>query len=207
MTRQGLLTACGLFLLLSLQRAAYAQDKPWLFSTPDENAQRAPKEGGRGVLFVETIISEKGNDQFCSKMELFMARVSDGMNARFPTRLAPVIPGFGKTLGGASGLLAGDYVVTGINCMPISQSTLYNGPHARLRIREGEVINAGAIRLDIRGREGFSPQITFVHRSIEALTPDVIAYFKETYPKTFSRVTNRPMSLVGSPDVQYKGKF
>ena len=65
--------------------------------------------------------------------------------------------------------------------------------------------DAGAIRLDVRGREGFIPQTTFIHRSVEPLTPEVVAYFKEEYPKTFSRAVKRPLNLAGPADVQYKG--
>jgi len=206
MTRQRLLPACGLFLILvSPLCSAHAQDKPWLLSTPDENAQRALQGGDRGVVFVETIVSEKGNDKHCSKMEIFLARVPDGIRAHVQTRIVPLLPGFGKTLGGAIGLLPGDYIVTGISCMPLNQNIVFNGPHANLRIRVGEIVDAGAIRLDVRGREGFIPQTTFIHRSVEPLTPEVVAYFKEEYPKTFSRAVKRPLHLAGPADVQYKG--
>jgi hypothetical protein len=161
--------------------------------------------GERGVLFVETIVSEKGNDKHCSKMEIFLARVSDGIRAHVDTRIVPLLPGFGQTLGGAIGLLPGDYVVTGISCRPLNQNIVFNGPHAKLRIKAGEIADAGAIRLDVRGREGFIPQTTFIHRSVEPLTPEVVAYFKEQYPKTFSRAVKRPLNLLGSPDVQYNG--
>ena len=45
MTKRHFLAVCGLFLPLPLLGAAHAQDKPWLLSTPDENAQRSLKEG------------------------------------------------------------------------------------------------------------------------------------------------------------------
>ena len=95
----------------------------------------------------------------------------------------------------------GDYVINSIKC----ERMVYNGLQARFRIRAGEVINIGAIRFDIRARDGFFVRTTVAHRSTEPLSRDTVTYFKQAYPKTFSRAVNRPMSLVGLPDAEYKG--
>jgi hypothetical protein len=135
--------------------------------------------------------------------------VGDGKKAQTRTRFdSPLAQLFGHTLGGVVALSPGDHVVTGISC-GAGRKTTFNGPHAKLQIRAGEVINGGAIKLVVRGHEGdfIVSAVTLVHRSIERLTPEAVAYFKKEYPRTFARAVSRPMSLVGSADVQYKGAF
>lgn len=206
MTKRHSPAPCAVFLLLFLFGIAHAQDRPRQ-QTGDENAQQELKNNGVGVLFLETIFSERGMDN-CPEMQVFLARLGDGKKAETRTRFnSPLAQLFGKTLGGVVALAPGDYVVTGISCG--DRRTIINGPHARLQIRAGEVINAGAIKLAVRGYEGdfIITGVTLVHRSIERLTPEAVAYFKKEYPQTFARAVSRPMSLVGSADVQYKGRL
>ena len=197
--------ACCVFLLLFLFGIAHAQDTSRQQTTGDVNAQQDLKNNGVGVLFLETVFSERGMES-CPEMQVFLARLGDGKKAEARTRFnSPLAQLFGKSLGGVVALAPGDHVVTGIRCGKAN----INGPHARFQIRAGEIINAGAIKLVVRGYEGdfIITGVTLVHRSIERLSPETIAYFKKEYPQTFARAVSRPMSLVGSADVKYKGRL
>jgi hypothetical protein len=170
-------------------------------------------EQGNGVVFVESNIVQVTNTE-CPDVNLTLIRLDDKkqiyVKARSVSFLSPI---FGQTLGGVREIPPGDYVLGSVECTVNKNHEHLLGPHARFQIRAREIVNIGMFKMMMRNEQAIDfmealkahvhaieKQPTRTHRSIEPLSAQAVAYFKETTPYTFARMTTRPMVLLGSPD-------
>jgi hypothetical protein len=206
---------CGALLLLS-PALARAQTQ----TGTHRDAQIAHwMEQDYGVIFVDTNIIQV-TDAECPDVNLTFIRLEDKkklyLKARSVSFLSPM---FGQTLGGIQEIAAGDYVLGSIECTVNKSHEHLLGPHARFQIRAREIVNIGMFKMVMRNEQAIDfmealkatvnaveKQPTRTRRSIEPLSERALAYFKETAPRTFSKMTTRPMTLLGSPDGLLKPK-
>jgi hypothetical protein len=193
---------CGAFLLLP-HGLAHGQDST--ATLKDAEFGRWIGEG-RGIIFVESNIIQETNLE-CPKVEMFFRRPEDTKPWYLEARLVSFLDAiFGRTLGGIGALPSGTYALTSITCSVGNNHHVLLGPHAKLQIRAGEIVNIGMFKMTMRKEHEvnilnpFDKNPTLNHRSIEPLSAQGIAYFKETTPYTFARAVTRPMILLGSPD-------
>jgi hypothetical protein len=157
---------------------------------------------------VETYIVEATKAE-CGAEGIYFTRLSDNKLVLVETRVTSPVASMivGRRLGGVGALLPGDYIVSQVSCAT-GRTHIVRGPHARIRIRSGEIVNIGMFKMIMHHEhEGFTLnpfEKTFAHRAIEPLSPQAVAFFKETYPYTFARAISRPMTLIGPPDGELK---
>lgn len=83
----------------------------------------------------------------------------------------------------------GDYVVSRTAC----KGKTFNGPHARFQVRPREVVNIGKLRLEHKQIDRRTGEL---RRYVEPLAEETIEILKKRIPRTYARMTTRPMALV-----------
>jgi len=165
----------------------------------DEHIDRELQEH-RGVVIVDAILMTPrigGGLTRCLSPEITLGQT---LNKDAPTKtIKASIVGGGKltTFGGVTSLPPGEHLLLGIRCRTANAG--YGGPHAKFQVRAGEIVNIGALRLDYEGGGLFS-SAGKMHRSVEDVSPEVVAFLKARAPRAMTHVVKRPMTMLGPPD-------
>jgi hypothetical protein len=154
----------------------------------------------QGVVIVDAILSVPkigGGVTRCVFPEVTLGQNLD-KNARRKTVYATGIGG-GKlsTFGGITSLPPGEYLLLTISCGGTNER--YGGPHAKFQVRAGEIVDIGALRLDHEGGGLFS-YVGKTHRSVEDISPEVVAFLKARAPRAMTHVVRRRMTMLGTTD-------
>jgi len=165
----------------------------------DEHVARELQDH-RGVVIVDAILSTPkigGGVRRCAFPAVILGQNLD-KNAPTKTVTASVVGG-GKLagFGGMISLPPGEYLLLSIRCDNTNEG--YGGPHAKFQVRAGEIVDVGALRLDHEGGGLFS-NAGKMHRSVEDISPEVVAFLKARAPRTMTHVVRRPMTMLGPPD-------
>lgn len=72
-------------------------------------------------------------------------------------------------------------------------------PFAKIRLKAGEVVNAGKLVIDYKLENGLTGKKSYRVKS-ESLSSGQIAQLKEKAPRTFSKAIRRPMTILKVPN-------
>jgi len=169
-------------------------------SSVDEHIARELQEH-RGVVILDAILSTPaigGDTTRCAFPVLTLGQASN-KDAPQKTVRGSVVGGGGKLVafGAITSLPPGEHLVLSIACNNTSES--YSGPHAKFQVRAGEIVNVGALRIDHKSDALFS-QTGKMHRAVEDLNPDIVAFLKARAPRAMTNVVRRPMTMLGAAD-------
>lgn len=101
---------------------------------------------------------------------------------------------------------AGEYYVLEISCEQMKVRTKLDGPHAKFTIRPGELTNIGMLVIDYHRNDLLGLTGT-ARRSVQSLTQRAVKVLHEKYPEMMKKVVNRPMEVVGPPEISTKRKI
>jgi len=161
-------------------------------SSVDEHIARELQEH-RGVVILDAILSTPaigGDTTRCAFPVLTLGQAS---NKDAPQKTVRGMVAFGAI----TSLPPGEHLVLSIACNNTSES--YSGPHAKFQVRAGEIVNVGALRIDHKSDALFS-QTGKMHRAVEDLNPDIVAFLKARAPRAMTNVVRRPMTMLGAAD-------
>lgn len=136
-----------------------------------------------GVLILEATLLMQGKPLRCNGFNVYLKSTE------------------GKTIVTNSGRISvaeeGDYTVLRAVCGPWVGMTgeTYEGPFAKIRLKAGEVVNAGKLVVDYKLENNWTGKKSY-RISSENLSPDQIAKLKEKTPRTFSKAVKRPVSVM-----------
>jgi len=194
MSLRVLAIVCALIAISATAGRSYAQERPSEGTSPpasqppDEVFMRALADRKQGLIFFEVIGAG------CPPGVVSFGRAVDGK----PTAIKLF------QYGGIGGLEPGQYSVLSVKCTTGTSATTFNGPFATFRVGVGEIVNIGALKLDYKlDYLGLSGTGT-LHKAIVSTGVDTIARLKEKIPRTFAKMINRPMTLVGPADIGIK---
>ena len=109
----------------------------------------------------------------------------------------------------SSGILIkpGRYDIVAVTCSSGNNRGVYNGPHARIDAPAGQVVDAGALRLeyDVKSDGLFTGTGTgTLKKSVVDFPADKRARIKEELPKVMARAVTRHMTLIGPATINVK---
>ncbi|WP_076863328.1 hypothetical protein [Bradyrhizobium mercantei] len=165
----------------------------------DEHIARELQEH-RGVVIVDAILmmpSISGDLTRCVFPEVTLGQT---LNKDAPRKtISASMIGGGKlaAFGGITSLPPGEYLLLSIRCDNVNAG--YGGPHAKFQVRAGEIVDIGALRLDHHGGGLFS-NAGKMHRSVEDVSPEIVAFLKARAPRAMTQMVRRPMTMLGPPD-------
>lgn len=155
----------------------------------------------RGVVIVDAILMTptiSGGLTRCFFPEIILGQT---LNKDAPTKTikAAMVGGGGRLagFGGITSLAPGEYLLLSIRCSNTNAG--YGGPHAKFQVRAGEIVDIGALRLDHEGGGLFS-YAGKMHRSVEDVSPEVVAFLKARAPRAMTQMVRRLMTMLGPPD-------
>ncbi|WP_316214036.1 hypothetical protein [Bradyrhizobium sp. SZCCHNR2032] len=154
----------------------------------------------RGVVIVDAILSTPKIGGGVTRCAFPVVTLGQTLDKDAPTKTirASVIGGGGKAaFGGITSLPPGEYLLLSIKCDNTNEG--YGGPHAKFQVRAGEIVDVGALRLDHEGGGLFS-NAGKMHRSVEDIGPEVVAFLKARAPRAMTHVVRRRMTVLGPPD-------
>jgi hypothetical protein len=106
--------------------------------------------------------------------------------------------------GGIGALEAGQYAVLSVRCTWGNGTMTLNGPLATFSIQAGEMVNVGVLKVDFKFEYMGLGHNGTLHKTIMSISPDTVARLKEKVPRSFARMINRQMVMVGGADVAIK---
>jgi hypothetical protein len=164
----------------------------------DDHIARELREH-RGVVIVDAILmtpSISGGLTRCVFPEITLGQT---LNKDAPTKtIKATVIGGGKltAFGGITSLPPGEHLLLSIRCSNTNDG--YGGPHAKFQVRAGEIVDIGALRLDHEGG-GLVSNAGKMHRSVEDVSPEVVAFLKARAPRAMTQMVRRPMTMLGPP--------
>ena len=165
----------------------------------DEHIARVLQDH-RGVVIVDAILSTPKIGGGVTRCAFPVVTLGQTLDKHAPTKTIGVsVIGAGKltAFNGITSLPPGEYLLLSIGCSNTNEG--YGGPHAKFEVRAGEIVDIGALRLDHEGGGLFS-NAGKTHRSVEGISPEVMALLKARAPRAMTHVVRRPMTMLGSPD-------
>jgi hypothetical protein len=154
----------------------------------------------QGVVIVDAILRRPnivGGLTRCGFPEVTLGQNLDKDAPRKTINASSIGGGKLTTFGGITSLPPGEYLLLSIGCGEARAT--YGGPHAKFQVRAGEIVDIGALRLDDEGGGLFS-YVGKMHRSVEDISPEVVAFLKARAPRAMTHVVRRPMTMLGKAD-------
>jgi hypothetical protein len=191
--------------------------KPQTF---DEKILKYLKDGaskgvdGQGLLFIGSTIFQ--NNLINNMEKCLFTQVSVGRVIDRKYRSALTVKSTYRFLGDPRHyepalLKSGEYYVGWVKCRPsvdATGGTTFNGPHAKLTIKAGELLDAGSLKLEYRNDNIFTGRGK-TRVTVERTDPERLAEMKKKMPVAMKKLVTRPMVTVGATerDVKRPGPF
>lgn len=147
----------------------------------------------RAVVIVGAILGTPKIGGGVTRCSFPVVTLSQSLDKGAPTKTIRII----VADGGIASLPPGEHFLRSISCGNTSE--VYGGPHAKFQVRAGEIVDVGALRLDHEGGGLFS-NVGQTHRSVEDISPEVVAFLKVRAPRAMTHLVRRPMILLGAPE-------
>jgi len=165
----------------------------------DEKSMNAMNDG-QGIVLIDATISANslitGSRRECGSVGIELGSNVDGKvrTERFDVIGEGLITG--KAFVSLRPIASGEYTVLAVEC----GRSRFNGPHAKFQIRAGEFVNVGGLKLE--NQAGDRLLSIKVRRSVVEVRPQILAYVRESAPQAMAKMVNRPMTIVGPPEIQ-----
>lgn len=181
------------------------------FSPSDERVKHTLTEKQKGVVLVDTIVTDSGSNACLITSLLTDYTSPDGTRNGAPVRGREIL--FGKITGGIVNYLnPGEYTISAIKCDSINKTVFLNGPHAKFTVVAGELIDAGTLKIDFQVNfhisqvllSGLVPKEGIGRRSVEESNPEVMEMLRREMPQSIHLIKRRPMILVGASEYRIK---
>jgi len=172
---------CAALVFLATADTAISQEQ---LTPADQMVVAMLKEKPRsGVLILEATLLMQGKPLRCNGFNVYLKSTE------------------GKTVVASSGSISvaeeGDYTVLRAVCGPWVGMTgeTYEGPFAKIRLKAGEIVNAGKLVVDYKLESSWTGKKSY-RISAQGLSSEQITQLKEKAPRTFAKAIKRPATIL-----------